>query len=88
LVVTFVGFVVVALLRVKIVEFGFVGEVYLLDLLLVRTDLVFHVSLHTKKSVQVVALLIVLVLDVHVERFDVLGLRVRAMFVQSQVVIS
>ena len=75
-VIVFVLLVVVPLFGVEVVEFGLVGEVDLLDLLFVRVDFVLHVSLLREEAVQVGALLVVLVFDVHEERLDVLGLRV------------
>ena len=83
LVVTFVLFVVIALFRVQIVELGLVGEVDLVNLLFIRADLILHVTLDREKTVEVLALLIILVLDVAEERFNVLGLRIRTMLIQS-----
>lgn len=59
-----------------------------MNLLLIGVDLVFHVSLITEKRVQVLALPVVLDLDMHVQSLNVFRLRVRAMLVQSQIVVS
>ena len=58
------------------------------DLLLDIRDLILHVPLLGEDLVQVLSLLVILVLDVHEERLDVLGLRVRAVLVQGQVVVG
>ena len=81
-------FPLVALFRIQVVQTGFVGVRYVLDLLLVTVHLVLHVSLFTKEAVEMSALLVVLVLDVHIERLDILRLRVTSMFVKSQIIIS
>jgi len=68
--------VLVALLRVEVVQTGLVGEVNVLDLLLVAGQFVLHVLLLGEESVQVTLLLVVLVLDVHVKVLDIFGLGV------------
>ena len=80
--------VLIALLRVKIVEAGFICEVDVVDLLLIRIDLILHVALLSKEGVQVSSLFVILVLNMHVERLDILGLSIAAMLVEGQVVIS
>ena len=80
--------VLIALLRVEIIEAGFISEVDIVDLLLIRIDLILHVALLGKEGVQMSSLLVILVLDMHVERLDILGLRVAAMLIKSQVVIG
>lgn len=80
--------VFVALLGVQVVQLGFVGVVNFLNLLLVRLNLVLHVALLREEGVEVLALLVVLVLDVDVERFDVFGLSVGAVLVEGQVVVG
>ena len=50
--------------------------------------LILHVALLSEDLVQVLPLLVILVLDVHEERLDVLGLRVGAVLVQGQVVVG
>jgi len=65
--------VVVALLGVQVVKFRFVGKADLLDLLLVRVDVVLHFALLCKQLIESDTLLVVLVLDVHVQSFDVVG---------------
>ena len=80
--------VLIALLRVEIVETGLVCEVDIIDLLLIRIDLILHVALLGKEGVQMSSLLVILVLDMHVERLDILGFGIAAMLVKGQVVIS
>ena len=80
--------VLVALLRVEIVETSLVSKVNIIDLLLVGVELVLHITLFGEKSIQVSALLIVLVLDMHVERLNVLRLSIAAMLIQGQVVVG
>lgn len=75
-IVVFVLFVVIALFRVQIVQFGLICKVNFLNLLLVRVNLIFHVPLLRKQPVQVRALSIILILNVHVQSFNVVGLRV------------
>jgi hypothetical protein len=75
-------FVLVSLLWVQIVKFGFISKVDFLDLLLAALNLVFHVTFFAEKSVQVGSLLVVLVLNVHKEGLDVLWLSIRSMLVQ------
>jgi hypothetical protein len=80
--------VLVALLRVEVVQTGFVGEVDVLDLLLVTSQFVLHVFLLGEESVEVALLLVVLVLDVHEEVLDIFGLSVGAVLVEGQVVVG
>lgn len=80
--------VLIALFRVKIVESRLVGIIYLLDFRLSVLDLTLHVTLFAEEVVQVSTLLIILVLDVHVERLNVLRLRVTAVLVKSKIVVS
>ena len=80
--------VLIALLRVEIVEAGLVCKVDIIDLLLIRIDLILHVALLGKEGVQMSSLLVILVLDMHVERLDILGFGIAAMLVKGQVVIS
>ena len=80
--------VLIALLRVEIVEAGFVCKVDIIDLLLIRIDLILHVALLGKEGVQMSSLLVILVLDMHVERLDILGFGIAAMLIKGQVVIS
>ena len=80
--------VLIALLGVEIVEAGLVREVDIVDLLLIRIDLIFHIALLRKEGVQMSSLFVILVLNMHVERLDILGLSITAMFVKGKVVIS
>jgi hypothetical protein len=80
--------VLVTLLRVQIVEPGLVGEVDIVDLLLVRVKLILHIAFLTEQSVQVGPLLVVLVLDMHVESLDILRLRTTSILIEGQVVIG
>jgi hypothetical protein len=73
--------VLVALFGVQVVQLALVGQVDLLDLLLRVCDLVLHVPLLRKHLVQMRPLLVVLVLDVHEQGLDVLGLGVRTILV-------
>ncbi len=73
--------ILIALLRVQVVQTGLVGKVDIIDLLLVRVELVLHVALLSKQGVQVRALLIVLVLDVHKQSLNVLRLGVTSVLV-------
>ena len=80
--------VLIALLGVEIVEAGLVREVDIVDLLLIRIDLIFHIALLGKEGVQMSSLFVILVLNMHVERFDILGLSITTMFVKGKVIIS
>ena len=80
--------VLVTLLGVQVVEAGLVGEVNIVDLLLIRVAFVLHVTVLGKKGVEVPALLIVLAFDMLEQSFDVLGLCLASMLVLSQVVIG
>ena len=80
--------ILIALLRVEIVEAGFISEVDIVDLLLIRIDLILHVALLGKEGVQMSSLFVILVLDMHVERLDILGFGIAAMLIKGQVVIS
>ena len=80
--------VLISLLWVELVKFGFVVVADLLHLVLRVLDFAFHVPLFRKESVQLVFLFVVLHLDVHVQRLDIVGLRVAAVFVQRQVVVG
>lgn len=51
-------------------------------------DFVLHISFFAEQAIKVHSLLVVLVFNVHKERLYVLRLRIGAMFVQSQIVIS
>ena len=66
--------VFVSLFRIQIVELAFVGHVNVLDLLLDVRDLVLHIALLSEDLVEMLPLLVILVLDVHEEGLDVLGL--------------
>lgn len=80
--------VFVALLRVQIVEAGLVCEVDVADLLLVRVKFVLHVAFLSEQVIEVRSLLVVLVLDVHVQGLDILRLGVTSVLIESQVVIG
>ena len=80
--------VLIALLRVEIIEAGFISEVDIVDLLLIRIDLILHVALLGKEGVQMSSLFVILVLDMHVECLDILGFGIAAMLIKGQVVIS
>ena len=80
--------VLIALLGVEIVEAGLVREVDIVDLLLIRIDLIFHIALLSKEGVQMSSLFVILVLDMHVERFDILGLSIATMLIKGKVIIS
>ena len=73
--------ILIALLRVEIIEAGFIGEVDVIDLLLIRIDLILHVALLGKEGVQMSSLFVILVLDMHVERLDILRLGIATMLV-------
>ncbi len=80
--------ILIALLRVQVVQTGLVGKVDIIDLLLVRVELVLHVALLSKQGVQVRALLIVLVFDVHKQSLNVLRLGVTSVLVEGQVIVG
>ena len=80
--------VLVALFWVQVVKACLVRKVDIVDLLLIGVKLVLHISLLSEESVQMRPLLVVLVLDVHVQSLDILRFRVAAMLVKSQVVIG
>ena len=80
--------ILVSLLWVQVIQSGLVREVNIVNLLLVGVELVLHVTLLAKQRVQVGALLVVLILDMQVERFDIFWLRVTSMLIKGQVVIS
>ena len=80
--------VLVTLLRVQVVQACLVGEVNIADLLLVRVRFVLHVTVLSKKGIEVPALLIVLTLDVLEKSFDVLRLSFASVLVLSQVVVG
>lgn len=84
---TFEFLVFITLLRIQIVETRLVGIIDFLDLLLISLQLVFHVFLFCKQSVEVGLLLIVLVLYMHEKIFDVLGFSVTSVLIQGQVII-
>ena len=73
--------VFIALLGVEIIEAGLVGEVDIVDLLLIRINLILHIALLSKEGVQMSSLFVILVLDMHVESLDILGLSITAMLV-------
>lgn len=50
-IIIFVLFVVVSLLRVKIIQFGFIGKVNFLDLLLIGINFILHVALFREQAV-------------------------------------
>lgn len=81
-------FVFVSLLRIQVVKLALIRHVDLLYLSLNIRDLIFHVSLLCEDLIQMRSLLIVLVLNVHVECFNVLWLCVTAVLIKSQIVIS
>ena len=86
-VIIFVSFIVISLFWIKIIKLCFVCKVNLLDLLFITVNLIFHVSLLAEKSVQMMSLLIILVLDMHKERFDIFRFCIRAMFIERQVIV-
>jgi hypothetical protein len=81
-------FIVIALLGVEVVKLGLVSVVDVLDLLLVTLELILHLTLLSEQVIEGGLLLIVLVLNVHIQSFDVIGLGITSVFVQSQVVIG
>ena len=58
-------FVLITLLRVQIVQTSLIGKVDIVDLLLIRVQFVLHISFLSEKGVQVRALLVILVLNMH-----------------------
>ena len=80
--------IVVSLLRIQVVQFALVSVLDLLNLLLVRVDIILHFPLLSEKLVKCDPLLIILVLNVHEEGFDVVGLCVGAMLVEGQVIVG
>ena len=74
-------FVLIALLGVEIIKASLVREVDIVDLLLIRINLIFHIALLGKEGVQMSSLFVILVLDMHVERFDILGLSITTMLI-------
>ena len=81
-------FVLVALLRVKVVKTCLVREVNVVNLLLIRVKLILHVTLLGKQCVEMGTLFVVLVLNMHIQSFDILGLCITSMLVKGQVVVS
>ena len=81
-------FVLVALLRVEVVKACLVREVNVVNLLLVGVKLILHVTFFGKQGVKMSTLFVVLIFDVHVQSFDVLGLRITSVLVKGQVVVS
>ena len=81
-------FILVALLGVEIVQTSLVRKVDIVDLLLVRVQLILHITLLGEESVKVRSLLVVLVFDVKVKRLDVIWFGVASMLVQGQVVVG
>lgn len=81
-------FIFVSLLRIQIVQSGLILEVDFLNLALVVLDFGFHVSLFAEKVIQMGSLFVILVLDVHVESFNVFRLGITSVFIESKVVIS
>ena len=80
--------ILVPLLRVQVIQLALIGHVDVLYLLLDIRDLVLHVALLREDLVQVLPLLVVLVLDMHEQGFDVLWLGIGPVLIQSQVIIS
>jgi len=58
-------FVVVSLLRVKVIKFGFVLKIDLLNLLFEIVDFSFHIPLLREQVVEMTPLLVILVFDMH-----------------------
>ena len=81
-------FILVALLGVEIIQTSLVREVDIVDLLLVRVQLVLHIALLGEKSVKVRSLLVVLVFNMKVKRLNVIWFGVTSMLVQGQVVVG
>ena len=80
--------ILIALLRIQIIQTSFISVVDFLNLLLIAGKLIFHVFFLGEQGVQMVFLFLVLVADVDVQIFDVFGFGVAAVFVESQVVIG
>ena len=76
-------FIFVALLGVKIIQSGLICEIDIVDLLFVRVELVFHVALLGKKIVQMRSLLIVLVFDMQVKRFNIFRFCVTSVLIKG-----
>lgn len=79
--------VVIALLWIQIVETSFILVIDFLDLLLVLLDFGFTVALLAKQNVKMCALLVILVLDMHIESLNVLWLCVASVLVECQIVV-
>jgi len=88
LVVVLVLFVIITLLGIQVIQFCLISVLNFLDLLFEGLDFVFHVTFLSKKAIKVALLLVVLILNVHEESFDIFWLRVRAMLIESQIVVS
>ena len=80
--------VLVTLLWVQVIKSSLVSELNLLDFLLIVLNLMLDISLLTEQVVQMGALLVILVLDVHVKSLNVIRLGVTAVLVEGKVVIS
>lgn len=80
--------ILIALLRIKIIQTSFVSVIDFLNLLLIAGKLIFHILFLGEQGVQMVLLFLILVADVDVQIFDVFGFGVAAVFVESQVVIG
>jgi hypothetical protein len=81
-------FIIVSLLRVEIVESGFVLVIYILQLLFRVFNISFHVSLLGEQVVQMRNLFVILVFVMHVEGLDIFWLGVNFVHVKSQLIVS
>jgi len=81
-------FILVSLLRIQIVQSGLILEVDLLNLTLIVLNFGFHVSLFPEKVIQVSSLLVILVLNMHIECLDIFRLGITSILVESKVIIS
>jgi len=88
LVIALQAVVLITLFGVQIVEARLICILDLLDLLLVRTNLVLCIPLFRKQRVKMLALLVICVLNVKEKSVNVLRFGVTAMLVESQVVVS
>lgn len=66
--------VLISLLGVQVVELGFISKINLGNLLLITRDLVFHITFFSEKSIKMLSLFIILVSNMDVKRFNILGL--------------
>lgn len=80
--------ILVTLFRVEIIQLSFVSVLNFLDLLLIAVDFVLHIALFREETIQVRALLIILVFNMHEKSFDIIRFSITAMFIKGQVVIG